>query len=204
MSAATPCSVGFYQDNTGQTSCISCVAGYYCPLQATVDYSTYPCPNQFYCEAGSKEPVLCIDGQHCETTTPASQTAYTTCPPGYYCIAGISYVCYAGYLCTDGAVTPYPTDGSTGSLCDQGYYCLEGALNMIPCGAGNYNAFFGASSVANCLVCPAGTSCPDDANVVYTTVVCTAGYICDQNVETPCDAGMYCPQNTLVMLKCPP
>jgi hypothetical protein len=74
---------------------------------------------------------------------------------------------------------------------------------MTPCGAGNYQPYFGATSSANCLVCPAGTSCPNDANVVYTLVTCTAGYICDQNVETPCDAGMYCPQNTLVMLKCP-
>lgn len=62
MGWATPCNAGYYQTSTGQTSCTKCPAGFYCPTQATVDNTAFPCPEQFYCVAGSTAPVLCVDG----------------------------------------------------------------------------------------------------------------------------------------------
>lgn len=204
MGAPTPCSAGYYHDSTGQSvACLSCPAGYYCPLQAVGDYTAYPCPDQFYCPAGSSEPTLCIDGYLCEQATAGSQDTQTACPAGYYCIAGFKYSCFAGYLCMGGASVPAPTDGSTGKLCDQGYYCLAGATTQTECGTGNYQSSFGASDASMCLPCPSGTACTGTANIYYTQITCTAGYICPgDGTETPCDAGMMCPSGAITMQKC--
>lgn len=83
-------------------------------------------------------------------TEAGSQQVFTSCPAGYYCIAGIKYVCFSGYLCIGGATVPAPIDGSLGKLCDQGYWCGEAALTQTACGVGNYNPYYGATSVAAC------------------------------------------------------
>lgn len=75
------------------------------------------CPDQFYCPLGTAIPILCEDGQVCEAAVPLSQEDYMKCPLGYYCIKGIRYPCFDGYLCKDGAKQPNPTDGATGALC---------------------------------------------------------------------------------------
>lgn len=74
---------------------------------------------------------------------------------------------------------------------------------MTECGIGYYNPYFGASDVSSCQVCPTGTDCPLAANSIYTTITCSAGYICDSTGDNPCSQGMYCPTNTIVELKCP-
>lgn len=92
MSAATPCIAGYYTNSENQITCATCEEGYYCPLMATGDYTAYPCPDHFYCEAGTAEPVLCGDGYECMSayndagSSFYTQNSLTVCSAGYFCI----------------------------------------------------------------------------------------------------------------------
>jgi hypothetical protein len=59
-----------------------------------------------------------------------------------------------------------------------GYYCPVGSTIPTPCGAGTYS---NGSGLAECLPCPAGYYCLEQANSF---------------IETPCPSGRYCPEGT--------
>lgn len=49
---AQPCDPGTYNLDSGQASCLQCLAGYYC-LQNTSDPTANPCPSGYYCPPGN-------------------------------------------------------------------------------------------------------------------------------------------------------
>ena len=65
----TACGVGMYQDREGQTSCVSCPAGYQCP-PADVSVSN----------EGASSKKICGNNQYC----PAGINAATPCDTGKY------------------------------------------------------------------------------------------------------------------------
>ena len=62
-----------------------------------------------YCPGGSREPVLCDEGEYCGTPGLESPTGQ----------------CNAGYYCARGALRADPEDGVTGDVCPLGRYCSE-------------------------------------------------------------------------------
>lgn len=98
---------------------------------------------------------------------------------------GFSLLCDAGYICLTGSDVANPTDTVIGYICPAGYYCLEGAVVETACPRGQYQPQTGQGE---CVVCEAGTSCPDLA--MNQTLPCPAGYYC---LNGTVDNGEPCP-----------
>jgi len=135
---------------------------------------------------------------------------FTACPAGKFCIKGLAYNCFAGYLCLAGADTPTPTDGTKGQLCSLGHYCAAGTTTETACqgtntnaAQGTYNPYQGAEDVSFCLPCPDGAKCETDGLSVPLYNSCPAGYYCDDGVQTPCEAGFRCPAGYDYKERCP-
>jgi hypothetical protein len=100
--------------------------------------------------------------------------------------------CTAGHFCL---LDTFALGDST--LCQRGHYCPAGTTSMIACPSGYYNKILGASSIAQCLACDAGKTCP--AGSVDDSAACPAGYWCtsrtgalgDSIPPQPCPAGRY-------------
>ena len=62
-----PCQPGYYQDNTGQTSCKLCEAGFECPGVSATGVATGAsiCPPGFYSYKGQAKCTLCSPGYLC-------------------------------------------------------------------------------------------------------------------------------------------
>ena len=131
----TPCEPGTYTDQTGQTECLTCPTGYYCP-QATSDYTTFPCPVGRYCPPGTPS----ANSYLCPLPTFNNVTMITTvddcipCLPGWYCdetgLAEPLTVCPEGFYC--------PANTSEPITCPRGSYCPEGVGAYLTCPAGEY------------------------------------------------------------------
>eukprot|EP00767_Chilomastix_cuspidata_P000870 gnl/Chilomastix_cuspidata/1248.p1 GENE.gnl/Chilomastix_cuspidata/1248~~gnl/Chilomastix_cuspidata/1248.p1 ORF type:complete len:6697 (-),score=752.02 gnl/Chilomastix_cuspidata/1248:22-17397(-) len=181
------CPEGYACEEPAQSSYItSCSAGYYCPEgQNTPEPAAYLCPAGFYCPADSTEPTACVGGEYQPLM---GQSEPLACPEGYYCEGE--------------TVTP--------EICPVGHWCPEGTefFDDHPCSIATYNPIEGATSVGNCLECPAGYLCSESALDMYDTL-CPEGYYCPQRT-TPtqleaniCDRGHYCPEGSSVPTPCP-
>ena len=88
--APTPCPIGQYQDQTGQTSCKDCPVGRYCDIIGISDPSIYLCGAGHYCvlKAITKTPRdvateggdLCSAGHYC----PEGTLTEVQCPAGTF------------------------------------------------------------------------------------------------------------------------
>ena len=156
------CSAGKYQSLKGQTSCVNCVIGSYCPQ-------------------GSVSPTPCPVGKYSISTDAASAGSCTTCAAGTYQLqSGQIYClgCLAGYFCGEGALVPCPAGSFSSTInatiinncqfCSDGYWGNE-------------------HSTENCVqLCPEGYYCK-----LGVKEVCGGGYYCSGGKKTACSRGKY-------------
>ena len=152
-----------------------------------------------------------------------------SCPAGLYCpdmgmaiYDGTDNLCRAGYYCTGGAKIPTPGNSFTaassytssdpnnsefvGTLCSEGNYCGEQSTSEVPCGAGSFINYEGASLQTECLSCPTGLYCPNGGVGDPSANICDAGYLCTAGSTTSnptaCLVDHYCVAGTLDMQRC--
>jgi len=155
-----------------------------------------PCPEGYYCPAGTHEPRSCPPGMVIDGTGAPSVDSCGDCPIGKVC----------------------NQTSSRAEKCPGGYYCIDGIA--IACPIGTYSNTTGASNITTCLTCEAGYFCDSEGLVVYEHNPCPLGHYCDygtivpvecpegthRNETTggnitdcfPCPAGFYCPNNATI------
>ena len=144
--APTPCQIGTFQSQIGQTNCIDAQAGRY--VNITGSSASFPCPTGTYQPtAGQRECVV-------------SQPGYFVADPG----SATSFPCPAG--------TYQPDIRSTGCLPTlAGYFAAEpGTANASACDPGTYQP--GTQTIA-CVLAPAGSYVAGTAKTASTS--CAAG-----------------------------
>ena len=124
---------------------------------------------------GSWEPYLCPPGHYCDTIT---KDLPSPCPVGTYynsygnSASGNCLTCPDGFYCPSGAT--FPVACQSGYLCKQSSMTNKAVSTSVSCGAGKYSGGKGATTIADCRVCPAGYYCVDGSPF-----------------PTPCPAGKY-------------
>lgn len=128
-SATNTCSVGQFLSSSDPSTCMSCQAGYYCPLL--------------------------------DANNPETGTTQTGCPPGTYMLyTGATSVndclkCEIGTYAPGYSYTVCPK-------CPHGTFCdAKGLGDAKQCPLGSYQPNEGATSINDCLTCPAGYTCTD-------------------------------------------
>ena len=206
------CAAGTYQSQAGQTSCLACNPGYYCPSGAA---ALIPCPAGYFSNATGLQSA-----NQCTQTYPgyvarAGGTQQTPCAAGTVAVTG-------GLACTPCAASTYQNE--TGQLscraCEPGYFCPEGASAPLPCGQGTYSSATNLASAGECTETSAGYFAPTGST---EQVACAPGTIAsgtrsgsctncapgtyqDEAGKTSClacTAGSYCPTGASAALPCP-
>ena len=232
-----PCPAGTFTDSTSLTNssqCTVCPQGYYCTIGGNSTDKVL-CPRGKYCPEGSgySHNYSCSAGTYSWSLGNYQQSQCGSCPGGFYCSRGASYVsgwCSQGHYCPSGSALPdayacaagtyntyYNSSSSADCIsCIQGYYCLAGASKPLPCPPGTYSSSTSTTSYSNCSNCPAGSYCP--AGSVSSTVckngyyslanaaecyACPGGYYCAGGIQTSCPAGSYCPLGSSTFITCP-
>jgi hypothetical protein len=169
-----PCVIGYYQPNTGQSSCIGCPAGYLCDVGGMSAPTT--CSTGKYCPATTSSvtnsEVDCPAGTYNDRVNIGSADECIPCPPGQFCIAATaakptaspclaSFFCPYGATAADGYSSDYVFGLSAAGLCPAGYYCEEGTIAPTPCPIGKFRATSGGAALTDCAVCTAGWYCDE-------------------------------------------
>ncbi|KAL8432734.1 hypothetical protein Efla_004403 [Eimeria flavescens] len=85
-------------------------------------------------------------------------------------------------------------------ICSLGYVCSTG--KQVACRVGYYGAFVPEKNSRDCLPCPQGFYCDEEAMTQNTIKPCTAGFTCSttglRQPDRKCPAGAYCPKGTAV------
>lgn len=215
------CPAGTFQSLTGQSSCQTCPATFYCN-ENHMTIGTI-CPTGSYCPAGSTLPVPCPRGTYSSGTSLSLASQCTPCPAGLYCdqegmiTFNTAKKCAAGYICNGGSYTKYPVALTCSATvlnckCQPGYRCSEATDSVtnppIQCAAGTFQNSYGGSV---CKECPPGYYC-GTAGLTAPTGPCSAGYYCTGGASTPnvvgtgvfeCPIGMYCPAGSASGIECP-
>ena len=205
------CPIGYYQDQTGQSSCKICPSNSYCPYPALS--SPLSCPPGYLCLsqglAFKDEMSICPEGFYCPSgtdnidktkadTSPGNNMK--TCPIGYWCglgtISGTSIFrnFYTPQPCHDSIVCSAGSNDPRGSgSCEKGYYCVSGSKTACP--AGTFCPF---DSMTKALACPLGlfNSQTDPPGALRTQCIpCPLGTQCQaEGATTPykCKPGFVC------------
>lgn len=202
--ASTPddCLPGFFQPDSGQSTCLECTAGYYCPTNNVV--SPPVCPQGSYCVAGVSTPVECPAGTYGASELVDALSFCTPCPAGFYCNGSTPAMptgeCLEGYFCPTGSVSPLgemvvnATPGFPMEACAG----VDPDLSERPCPAGHFCP--NASEIAT--ACPSGTYLPGLSGVAAEDCIpCDNGTFCEGQAQAgsagQCDAGFYCHRNVL-------
>lgn len=211
-----PCSGGFYQNLTTQSTCLSCPEGYYCPGTPSSDPVITPtvCPEGYYCplETASDNENPCPPGTFNNQTGRVSDSSCSPCLPKYYCAnSGQSQgtgdgLCLSGYYCDGGA-----TD-STQHDCPVGSYCLEGSATPTVCPKGTISTTLNNKNVSDCSFCQPGKYCTEETSVTGVANDCDPGFVCVGGAYVPnptdivtgyeCPAGFMCPSGTPAPIQC--
>ncbi|XP_022100039.1 zonadhesin-like [Acanthaster planci] len=216
------CPSGTYQDESTQSSCKICNAGYYCNVaDAPIsDYTLYPCPIGYYCPNGTEYSTQygCALGTYGNATMLERQDQCLDCPAGKYCdelgLSSYKGDCAAGFWCIGGSSTQTPTDGTTGVECPRGQYCKAGVVYPEDCPIGTLSDSGGLKSISGCEPCTGGSYC-NGTGLTQPSGPCDPGYYCLTNATTPtpedggvtgdpCTAGHYCPGETTSPIPCEP
>ncbi|XP_071958404.1 uncharacterized protein [Antedon mediterranea] len=205
------CEAGTYTDSEGQSSCNSCLAGFYCPTN-TSDPLDFPCPVGSYCPTGTTYPYEypCPEGSYNGLEEQQNISSCDLCPPGMYCqgegLERPTGNCSAGWFCTGGAWDSMPSPPGnatiisdctcpavnyTGNICPPGTYCPSGSPAPIDCDYGQYCDNYGLPAPTDdCIAgfyCPRGQNRPDPPGFT-----CPVGYYCLQGSGWP----SACPNGT--------
>ncbi|CEM31004.1 unnamed protein product [Vitrella brassicaformis CCMP3155] len=227
------CTAGYYCENTTTTIRQPCLGGYVCLSGSDTGQPDgsdsgcpdaypckgYPCPEGYYCPAGTFAEKACPPGTYSGARAPVC----SDCPPGKYCpISGLNasfvqganapYICPFGHYCPEGSITPVP------SL--PGYFVdYEGAQKPTPCTNGEYCSGYGLSSTSG--RCAPGFGCQQPP-CAPTDIMCPPGAMYQYEVDRifdsaddiyvgRCPIGHYCPATNPdgslfggVPLPCPP
>ncbi|CAG9332327.1 unnamed protein product [Blepharisma stoltei] len=206
------CDLGYFQANTGQSSCTICPRGQQCYCRGMV--ASVNCDAGFMCAAAGtvKRYKPCVDGSWCDAAiTNETESFYQNdmptemnpikCDKQSYCLYGVySHVIdttdlYKAQPCADGYTCDIGSKNKYGILmCQSGYFCIDTSgtitdpdllkLDLSNC----YGAF---------CPCPKGYFCPSTTERKPT--MCNLGYYQDKIAQAscdPCPAGYYCPQST--------
>ena len=170
------CSAGTYQPDKGKDFCVPVPKGYYADAPRS---TVRKCPKGFFCPlADAHAPIPCPRSTFGNLTGLWTEAQCYSCPPGMYCGSpGIDQptgLCLAGYFCAGGNVVSAPES----TTCFQGHFCPEGSAKPQPCPYGTYSTATMAGSLSNCLPCPAGRFCPDEAMSAGDAFMCAKGYYC--------------------------
>lgn len=189
-----PCSVGTYQNQTGQSTCEDCPAGKYCDetgIATNTVLDAKLCAAGHYCQGATtvEKPIRtahsgssCASGKYCPTGTATE----IVCPGGTYDKRkGISQcmTCPKGYYCPEGSTEPI--------VCPAGMFCVEGVAAGTNCPDGTYNTEDGLEETGQCRPCPVGKYCQNGAVVAS----CDSGYWCDSGAASATDPTKQCPIN---------
>ncbi|EKX30893.1 hypothetical protein GUITHDRAFT_83597, partial [Guillardia theta CCMP2712] len=184
-----PCRAGTYTDQSGQTNCLDCPAGFVCSDIATIQPTV--CPAGYYCESNCSSPTPCPIGTYSSSLGLEAESECRLCPAGRYCASvGITQStgeCIAGIFCEAGAndsSTLVDVESPSGRRrvipCPAGHYCIAGSEAPSPCPPGTYCA--GGDSLpapcepgtynqeamqTSCKPCPPGYICSPRAVVDY-------------------------------------
>jgi hypothetical protein len=102
-------------------------------------------------------------------------------------------------ICSQGALTATPLDGSTGGPCWEGHFCSAGTSVPHTCPPSTFSNVTHGESINDCFECPEGFYCEEHATT--TPAPCSSGYYCPTNTTVPtyvCPAGTHCPTGTAV------
>ncbi|GKT35455.1 uncharacterized protein PTSG_02037, partial [Aduncisulcus paluster] len=191
----SPCHNGFYQDSEGQSSCLTCPAGYYCPSDATNGIiSPTPCDEGYYCQSGSASMQECPVGTYGKTAYLTAESECSDCLAGKYCpnthmtFTDVDALdCRAGYMCVTGCSNDTCSTGiatKEGGSCPAGSYCIAGSSAGTPCPMGTYNPLTGSVDSNACISCQEGYYCPITGMIIDTDFICPAGYVCNSRCTT--------------------
>ncbi len=191
-SAPRECLPGTYANNTGLSSCLTCLAGFYCEAN-TIDPTLFPCPSGHYCPQGTQFPFQfpCPLSTFNPSTTASDISSCLPCLAGFFCngtgLDSPSGVCNTGSFCISGSTSP------NGEPCEPGFYCPPDINSPLPCPPGMYCAGFALTS-------PTG--------------FCDPGFYCVGGATTPqptdgiegdiCPMGHYCYEGSVNFTACPP
>ena len=132
-----PCEAGYYQNETGQSTCRICPRGFYCndTNGPVISYGQYICIEGHYCPNGTRyaEEFKCPPGTFNNRTGMDEQADCLPCTGRYVCdewgLIRPNRLCGAGYYCREGANSTTPNLGDKANICPEGYYCPEGMTN---------------------------------------------------------------------------
>ena len=215
---ALACNTGAYQPSPGQSNCIVCPAGSYCPPIAqgiSEVITTYPCPKGYYCPDGTinKFSNPCAPGTYNEQESQTDISACVNCPDSYGCdsygiwdldqltsLGDSRYNCMAGYYCQAGSTT------RTENECPAGFYCPEKSAAPVPCDPGTYSDKITLQRPEDCQICDAGYYCVGGES--SPSGQCDAGTICRGNTTNinstgdDCPAGYCCSKGAAIPSPC--
>jgi hypothetical protein len=145
-SAQIACPLGKYNPLPGQSACVDCLEGYYCPTEALAE-DIIECPTGHYCPTGSNSTIRCPIGTYNPFTKAKAEADCKDCLPGSYCsaqgLSAVSGTCSAGYYCKTKSTLQAPetadVNGNFGP-CPTGHYCPAGTAEPIKCPPGYYNS----------------------------------------------------------------
>ena len=206
------CPSGYYQNETGQSSCRKCTSGYYCDnsLEPIEFYGEFICPPGYYCEEGTEYATQhpCPVGTFSNKTGLSHRLQCADCSGGHYCgqsgLDSPEGKCSAGFYCPFGQEVIAPP----ANPCNPGNYCPEGSPSEIPCPRGTYNPGYQLTAESECIDCPPGKYCAHSGLFNYTGP-CAEGYYCQNGSRALqaewqlCPSGSYCPLGSPDPIPCP-
>ena len=152
------CTAGEYS-RINDESCISCPAGYKCPIM------------------GMSDPIICENGYYTNTER---QISCKICEAGRSCVnKNGSEICQAGTYSPPGVMECLPcgtgnystSESSTCLICPAGKSCIDPAQDPQPCPQG----YFSNLGEWTCTICDAGTKAFSNGT---GCVPCDPGYYC--------------------------
>ena len=209
----TRCESGQFQSQIGQSTCDSCLAGYYCSAGQGNAVMLSNQPGTYTGNQASLE-IPCESGYY---NTQNNSIDCQKCPPGKFCgttgtfdVSDNSTDCQAGFFCqgTSSSSTPSQSTNSGqdafdwgNGACPRGHYCPAGIKTPTPCPIKTYNPSLFSQDISACLKCSNETICEETGQSAEGTG-CRAGYDCSSGSQVPCEEGFYCPGGTEAKQAC--